>query len=240
MLADDRCSSRIWYCVPLTSTKANSWAAASPANNIRMMAAKRWSTDYLPRPRAAVGADCLRLVARPSIPPGGPSIVRCGEDLDVGGEVLALGLRAHQHEDYDQHQEDRGADHHRHGEAHLHLDGEVGQHRCDESTEDRPLMVDEARGRRPYLGRETLAEIARVLAVDRAGEEALNDEARDDPQRVLGVEIDRRDEDADDGGDEDTGFAAPFVGHQAPYRIAAEHDDVCPEQGHRHLARRPL
>src|SRR5438034_11004135 len=113
------------------------------------------------------------MTARPALPES--SVVRCREDLDVGREVLAPGLGAHHDEDYDQHQEDRGADHHWHGEAYLHLDGEVGQHRRDEGTEDRPLMIDEARRRRPHLGREALAEVAWVLAVDRAAEEALGD-----------------------------------------------------------------
>src|SRR5260221_10466402 len=140
MLADDRCSWRIWYCVPLTSTKAYSWATASPANRHRTMATKRWNTEYLPRPRVAVGATVSGGPPVRQFPParadmndGAPSPRSCGgwapssvvgrgEDLDVGRHVLALGLGAHQDEDNHQHHEDHGADHHRHGEAHLHVD----------------------------------------------------------------------------------------------------------------------
>ena len=43
--------------------------------------------------------------------------------------------------------------------------GEVGQHRAGEARQDRPLMIAEARGRRPHLGRKPLGQIVRILSV---------------------------------------------------------------------------
>ena len=160
-------------------------------------------------------------------------------DLEIGDQVLALGLGSQRHGDDDQHQEHGRAHHHRQREAHLHLDGEVAQHRRHEAGPDRALVIDEARGRRAHLGREALAQVARVLAVDRAAEHALQNEAQDDQRRVVGPQIERRHEDGEDAGHDDRGPPAPFVGHAAPHGAAGEDHDVGPEQRRRHHGRRP-
>ena len=64
-----------------------------------------------------------------------------------------------------------------HAEADIVVDREIGQHRRDETTPDRALMVAEAGRRRAYLGREALGQIARVLSVDRTTEQPLQREA---------------------------------------------------------------
>jgi len=68
------------------------------------------------------------------------------EDLQVRHQLLALGLRAQEHGNDQDHQPPHGRDHHRPGEAHPSLYGEVGENRCDEAAPDRALVVDEAGG----------------------------------------------------------------------------------------------
>ena len=69
-----------------------------------------------------------------------------------------------------------------HAEADIVVDRDIGQDRRDETAEDRALMVAEAGGRRAHLGREALGQIARILAIDRAAEQALDREADRDRQ----------------------------------------------------------
>src|SRR5262245_22373903 len=87
-------------------------------------------------------------------------------------------------------------------------------------------MIDEARGCAPDLRRVPLGEIARVLAIDRATEDALNDEAGDDPERNRAPKVKGRDEDGDDGGHGVGPAPSPAVGDNAPQAITEKHHDI--------------
>src|SRR6476661_3114534 len=100
-------------------------------------------------------------------------------------------------------------------------------------------MIDEPRGRAPDLRRVPLGKITRVLAVDRAAEDALDNEAGGDPERNRVPKVERRDEDGDEGGYDDGPAPSPFVGKDAPQAITEEHDDIGPEQGGSYHLRRP-
>ena len=90
-------------------------------------------------------------------------------------------------------------------------------------------MINESGRGCPYLGREALGQVAWVLSVDRAAEDALQDEPSDDVGRILGPQIERRHEDCDRGRYDDSRPASPMVGNRAPHGAAGEHDDVGPE-----------
>ena len=88
----------------------------------------------------------------------------------------------------------RRREQHRHREAERLVRRPGAENRTAEPAPDRALVVAEPRRRRAHLGREPFVEIGRVLAVDRADEEAL-DRERSHQDRVAGreeAEIERR------------------------------------------------
>src|SRR5215831_4574970 len=104
-------------------------------------------------------------------------------------QFLALGLGTQQQRQDEADGAHHGAHQHGDAEPQLVVDGEVREHRGNQATEDRSLMITEGARRCPDLGGEALREIARILPVECVAEQALKDEADHDEAQIVREQV---------------------------------------------------